>query len=109
MTFKLRNPWIDPRVELVRPKDAQAYLQQRGWTFKSRSIQGMLTYHSTSSQIAHNDASATAIVPEEVAEAASFERMIELVATIASYEKRFAGDVLNDLLRTSNAPVMNLN
>ena len=109
MTLKLRNPWIDPRVEFVRPEDAQSYLVKKGWIYRSRSIQGMLIYHPPTPAMTHSGLNMTAIVPEVVAEGAPMERLIEMVATIASYENRYAGDVLNDLLMMNKAPTLHMN
>lgn len=100
MTIQFRNPWVDPRVTGVRPADLEAYLHDHGWQEASSAIPGVKRFLSEP-----RDATREAVlVPEAVDDGQLLNLLVECLGTVAAWEGRYAGDVLNDLLGvTANA------
>src|SRR5437867_3006698 len=93
--MKFRNPWIDPRIEQVRPEDAQVYLKRTGWkSVGLASDPALLRYE----RMDENPDAPTLFVPVRVQDGASLQWMIDLVADLARYEDRWAVEVLRDIL-----------
>jgi len=94
---KFLNPWIDPRVQLIRPIQAEKYLRSHGWQpYPSRNprFPGFQPPHR---------ANYTPLVGipqiDDGTEGSDYiQRMIELVSDIAKFEERYAVDVLNEIL-----------
>jgi hypothetical protein len=94
MTF--RNPWIDPRVAQVSPEGVRDYLERSGWKFVGPATNPALSRY----EVADGDESApTLFVPVQGDQGPALQWMIELVGDLASWQGRYAGDVLTDILR----------
>jgi hypothetical protein len=101
MTF--RSPWIDPRVEEVRPAQAQAYLLKHGWKQLPPEHPHFIHFDGPFP----GDDNPIVLVPTFEAARDYPQRMYELVTAVALAEKRYAPEVLNEMLQTdiSIAPV----
>jgi hypothetical protein len=97
MTFL--DPWIDPRVVQVRSAAAQAYLRQRGWKPLPGEQPNLLRYEG----LPGGGDSPMVQVPLQEHGGDYPQRVIELIADLALAEKRFAGEVLDDILRQPRA------
>jgi hypothetical protein len=96
--MKFRNPWIDPRVADLRPETLQAYLTRHGWKEIGPAENARLMRYETS------DANApTLFVPLQTGDGAAVQWMIELIGSLATWEGRFTGDLLSDLLGNDGA------
>lgn len=95
-SVKFRNPWIDPRIEQVRPEDAQAYVRNLGWHLVGPGANPNLLLFDPP---ADKEQAPTFLVPERVDQGAGLQWMIDLVAELALWQNRYAGDVLTDILR----------
>jgi hypothetical protein len=93
--MKFRNPWIDPRVADLRPEAVRAYLTQHGWTEVGPAENPALVRFERADD---PDAAPTLFLPLRSGDGASVQWMIELVGELATWQGRFAGDVLSDLL-----------
>ena len=89
---KFTNPWVDPRVERVRPEQAERYLLGHGWT--PRPVRG----HFAPFAAPGADVSPVVRVPLLISGDDYVQRAIELVAGIARFEGRYAVHVLNEIL-----------
>src|SRR5262245_4510687 len=90
-----RNPWIDPRVLQVRAADAEAYLRQRGWKSLPSEQANLLTFEAP----ADDGDPATVRVPLLEKARDYPQRVIELITDLALAEKRYAVQVLDDVLK----------
>lgn len=94
--MKFRNPWIDPRILQVRPEAVQAYLLCHGWLYLGTAIvPDMLMFDTPQPR----DDKPNVILPLKLEHGSQVQRLIELIAEVALYEDRYAGDVLTDMLR----------
>jgi hypothetical protein len=94
--MKFRNPWIDPRILQVRPEAVRAYLLAHGWLYLGPAgIPDMLMFDTPQPR----DDKPNVIVPLKLEHGSQVQRLIELIAEVALYENRYAGDVLTDMLR----------
>ena len=94
--MKFRNPWIDPRVTQLRPEAVEAYLLAHGWKLVGPAANpAMLLFERPGPA----DAPLTVLLPREVSDGASMQRMIDVVAELARSEGRWAVEVVSDLLR----------
>src|SRR5437879_3477820 len=91
--MKFRNPWIDPRVALVRPAAARAYLMRRGWKPLPADQAYLQPFESP-------DGETGPVVRVPLAEEGRDypQRVIELITELALAEERYAVEVLNHLL-----------
>ncbi len=101
---KLRGPWIDPRVLQVRPAGARAYLVQHGWHNAGPAENPDLLLFDGPGD--GQDAPAV-LLPPHTKEGAYVQRMIDLIAEVAVFEGRYAGDVLTDVLAAQSAGATN--
>lgn len=97
----MTNPWIDPRVKLVRPEQARAYLLARGWTQRPFTRPQIQLFEGPL-----DDDRRPIPVAVPCAEAASdyADAVVHLVTSIAQIEDRYAVAVLNDILAAAPAP-----
>ena len=93
MTFRFRNPWVDPRVLDVRPSEAESYLRTRGW--QEVDSGNALWKRFVSPQQGERE---VVLVPAALGDEALVNLLVECVGKIAAVEGRYAGDVLDDLL-----------
>jgi hypothetical protein len=101
--MKFRDPWIDPRITQVRPDAAEAYLRARGWKpFGPAANPALLLFEGPGP----GEGPTTLLLPRQVEDGPSVQRMIDLVAELARAEGRYAGDVLTDILRQPTAAVL---
>jgi hypothetical protein len=94
--MKYRNPWIDPRVEQVRPDSAQAYLSNRGWKTLPIEQGSLLPFESP---VGEEGPVVRVALKEEARDYP--QRVIELITDVALAEDRYAVEVLNDILATA--------
>ena len=105
--MNFNNRWIDPRVVDVRPEDAQAYLLRNGWHRMEAAANPLLVVFEKTDQ--HGDA-VTVLLPSELDRGPLLQRMIDLLADVSRVEDRWAGAILNDVLRThAAAPAVPMN
>ncbi len=102
MTF--RNPWIDPRVAHLPPEAVEAYLLAHGWKRVGPAANPALILFEIAGA---GEGSLTVLLPRQVTDGASVQRMIDVVADLARHEDRWAVDVLSDMLRQHPAPAVN--
>ncbi len=94
MTIRFRNPWVDPRVLDVRPADAEAYLRDRGWQEADSAMSHVKRFISPP-----RGADREAVyVPETLDDGPLLNLLVECIGKVATWEGRYAGDVLNELL-----------
>ncbi|MGH7223973.1 MAG: hypothetical protein ACRELF_12150 [Gemmataceae bacterium] len=94
--MKFRNPWIDPRILQVRPEAVRAYLHARGWEYLGPAVMPDMLMFDTPQP---RDDKPNVILPLKLEHGSQVQRLIELIAEVALYEDRYAGDVLTDMLR----------
>jgi hypothetical protein len=94
--MKFRNPWIDPRVADLQPEAVRAYLARHGWKEIGPAENPQLVRYETGGADAP-----TLFLPVRADGGASVQWMIELVGDLATWEGRFAGDVLSDIMPDS--------
>ena len=90
------TPWIDPRVEQVRVEDMRSYLLRRGWKPKPAPRPQILLFEEPSNG---DDKPIVLLVPANTRGSDYYQRVIELITSLAIIEDRYAVDVLNDILR----------
>lgn len=100
--MKFRNPWIDPRILQVRPEAVRAYLLAHGWLYLGPAIMPDMLMFDTPQP---RDDKPNVILPLKLEHGSQIQRLIELIADVALYEDRYAGDVLTDMLRQPIEPV----
>ncbi len=93
--MKFRNPWIDPRVAQLRPEVVRAYLAQHGWSEVGPAQDPTLVRFE---QTTNPSEAPTLFVPLRPDNGHGLQWMIELVGDLATWQGRFAGDVLSELL-----------
>jgi len=91
---KYLNPWIDPRIENVRPLQAERYLLSHGW----RSIPSPYRFFPGFEPPYRAEYTPRVGIPLNTDGSDYIQRMIELVSDIAKFEERYAVDVLNEIL-----------
>jgi hypothetical protein len=89
MTF--RNPWIDPRVQEVRPIQLLAYLHANKWIEGNARISTMRAFRD-------DHGHGYVLVPSAIDYDRYVQDIIDAVTMLAKAEDRYAGDVLTDLL-----------
>ena|SRR5947209_625439 len=88
--------WVDPRICSVRVADARAYLLGRGWRTKPQAQPEMFFIERAPE--AGNPPPVLTLPPSE--EFGDYlQRITELITTLASFERRYAVEVLEDILR----------
>jgi hypothetical protein len=93
--MRFRNPWIDPRVAELRSETVRAYLRQHGWSEVGPAEDPtLLRFERTT----HSSEAPTLFVPLRSDTSNGLQWMIELVGDLATWQDRFAGAVLSDLL-----------
>jgi hypothetical protein len=94
--MKFRDPWIDPRIALVRPEGARGYLLRHGWRLLGPATNPLLELFEGPGE---GEEAPTVLVPLQVDDGPLLQRMIDLVGDLARWEDRWAVDVLTDILR----------
>jgi hypothetical protein len=90
-----RNPWIDPRIERVRLDGLRSYLEHHGWqSLGPASNPALLRYE----RVAEAEVGPTLFVPVQLDRGPALQWVIEMVGELALYEKRWAVEVLQDIL-----------
>lgn len=100
--MKFRNPWIDPRILQVRPDAVRAYLLTHGWEYLGPALMPDMLMFDTPQPRGDKP---NVILPLKLDHGAQVQRLIELIADVALYEDRYAGDVLTDILRQPSESV----
>jgi hypothetical protein len=95
LLMKFTNPWIDPRVQDVTPQQLLEYVTQRGWHLDSAPERVLRIYAIYDSA---NTVAALLAVPTTAAIADYLECVINAIASLAQYEERYAGAVLDEVL-----------
>jgi len=87
------NPWIDPRITQIRSAEAQIYLKRHGWQSMPSDREALLAFERPGEE-------APVVRLPLLEEASDYtQRMIELISGIAQSEKRYAVEVLNEMLQ----------
>jgi hypothetical protein len=94
--MKFRNPWIDPRILQVRPEAVRAYLLAHGWEYLGPAIMPDMLMFDTPKPRGDKP---NVLLPLKLEHGSQVQRLIELIADVALYEDRYAGDVLTDMLQ----------
>ena len=94
--MNFRNPWIDPRVQAIRPFQLLAYLQAKKWSETRARFPTMRAFRDA---YGHGDV----LVPVTMDHDRYVEDIIDAVTLLAKAEGRYAGDVLTDLLSQTPA------
>jgi hypothetical protein len=94
--MNFRDPWVDPRVLLVRPADAQRYLLVRGWRLlgPSGGNPDLILFDGPGT----GEGRPLVPVPVHTDQGADVQRLVELLAELARFEGRYVGDILTDIL-----------
>jgi hypothetical protein len=87
--------WIDPRLCRTRVKDIQAYLLKKGWKPVPPDRPHVLVFEEP---VVEPEGPLYQWVPENEQARDYPARIYELLAGIADFEDRPAGDVLTDIL-----------
>jgi hypothetical protein len=92
--MKFRNPWVDPRVEQVRPEAVEAYLDRNGW----KRVGPASNPHLLRYEMEGREDAPTLFVPLRIDEGPGLQWLIELVGDLARFEDRWAVEVLGEIL-----------
>lgn len=92
--MKFRDPWIDPRVQEIRPTQLLAYLAAKHWSETRAHHPSMRAFRDGHG---HGDV----LVPKATAYDRYVQDIIDAVTLLAKAEDRYAGEVLTDLLGQS--------
>lgn len=88
--------WMDPRLHAVRVADLQAYLLAKGWKPMETDRPGFLVFEEPAQGTAEL---LYQFVPESEEWEGYAAQVYDLIAALAEFEDRYAGDVLTDILR----------
>jgi hypothetical protein len=102
--MKFHNPWIDPRIAQLPPEAVEAYLLARGWKRVGPAANSALLLFEVAGPAGEP---LTVLLPRQVTDGASLQRMIDVVADLARHEDRWAVEVLSDILRQRPASAAN--
>jgi hypothetical protein len=92
----LRNPWVDPRVQQLRPEGVRAYLLAHGWEYLGPGeVPDTLMFDTPQPR----GDKPNVLLPLKLEHPPQVQRMVELVGDVALHEGRWAVDVLDDMLR----------
>jgi hypothetical protein len=93
--MKLRNPWIDPRVLRVRPEEARAYLDRKGWKLVGPAENpALLLFDPPEGNGDHPGV----LLPLRAEQGPEVQWLIDLITDLARFEDRYAGDVISEIL-----------
>jgi hypothetical protein len=92
------SPWIDPRVQQVRVADMRSYLLDHGWKPKPSPRPQIDLFEGP---LDDDGKPIVLLVPATKKGRDYFQRIIELISSLAVIEDRYAVDVLNDILGQS--------
>jgi hypothetical protein len=105
------SPWIDPRVEQVHVPAARSYLLSHGWKLKASPRPQVLLFEGPLDDDGEPIVLLLPATERTAKERGSdyYQRIIELITSLASIEDRYAVDVLNDILRqpADGQPIVN--
>ena len=94
MTF--HDPWIDPRILELHLEAVRAYLLRNDWEFLGpAAVPDMLMFDTPNPR----GDKPNVLLPLKLEYPEQVQRMVELVGDVALYERRWAVDVLSDMLR----------
>jgi hypothetical protein len=102
--MKFHSPWIDPRIAQLPPEAVEAYLLARGWKRVGPAANSDLLLFEVAGPAGEP---LTVLLPRQVTDGASLQRMIDVVADLARHEDRWAVEVLSDILRQRPASAAN--
>jgi hypothetical protein len=95
------SPWIDPRVNEVRPEQARAYMLAHGWEPKPFPRPEVVLFEGP---LDDDGRPIRLFVPSERKGTDYLECIARLITTLAILEDRLAVDVLIDMLAPANGP-----
>jgi hypothetical protein len=93
MTIRFRNPWIDPRVLDVRSTDVETYLRKHGWQETASDSPHWKRFLAPTG----SDREAV-LLPNSPTDETLVNLLVECVGKVATWERRFAGELLGELL-----------
>jgi hypothetical protein len=99
--MRFTNPWIDPRVTRIEPRAAEAYLLAHGWKPLGRAANPDLVRFQGPGE---GGPVPFVLLPLELDEGPLLQRMIDLVGEVARFERRWAPDVVTDILKPAPLP-----
>ena len=103
MIFPLSNPWIDPRHRLVTKDQVTQYMEDHGWHRREYPRPELQLFEGP---LADDGDPIRQYVPQ-VEEADDFRTcMLDLISNLARIERRYAVEVLDEMLGVS-APSVN--
>src|SRR5687768_6728509 len=96
---RFRNPWIDPRVERVRPDQIEAYLLHHGWKLQPPEYPNAKVFEPPFRLAEKLNPIIT--VSFALDDPGYVETVCRAIGDIASFEDRYALAVLNEILGES--------
>lgn len=99
---EVHRRWIDPRLRQVRVASIVAYLRSKGWKPMPPESPHELVFQEP---VLDPDGPLYQWVPVTEQRRDYLARIYELLAALGEIEDRYAGDVLNDILRQSSESV----
>jgi hypothetical protein len=95
---EVHRRWIDPRMYELRVADVRDYLLSKGWKEVSPDRPGVVVFEEPSPSA---DGPLYQWIPHSEERREFRQAMYELLAALAEIEDRYAGDVLWDILESS--------
>jgi hypothetical protein len=96
--------WVDPRIESVRVAALHAYLSGQGWRPKNQPRPEFLFFEKPSKV-----AGDVLAIPATDSQGDYIQRVIEAVTALAAHERRYAVEVLDDILAQEVAETASAN
>jgi hypothetical protein len=97
----MRRPiWVDPRVDLVTPEAAAAYLERRGWRRKPFPRPEVMLYEGP---LADDGERIDLAVPAKAGGSRYPLSIEELIGSLAVIENRGVAEILGDILAGPSA------
>ncbi len=87
--------WVDPRLCSVRVAQLRAYLRSKGWKEVPTDRPGFFVFEEPASD---GEERLYQFVPESEGWEGYPAQVYDLIAGVAEFEDRYAGDVLSDIL-----------
>ncbi len=99
-TREYRRRWLDPRLSSIHVDGIRAYLLGKGWKEVPPDRDGFVVFEEPDADPNHP---LYQFVPDSEEDDVYPTLIHELIAALASFEDRYAGDVLTDILRCQGA------
>src|ERR1700726_4693122 len=96
------DKWVDPRIQLVKPANVQAYLLARAWKPKSSPRPQLLIFQEPPR---HEGKPILQTVPACEGGSAYLDAIVRVITNLAALENRYAGDILTEILQQTSDSV----